>query len=65
MVQATDTVIDYAMPLMNIERMAKEVHQRCLENNLRGAEELTLKLGVEVRILQASLALMQNKETMR
>lgn len=65
MVQATDTVIDYAMPLMNIERMAKEVHQRCLENNLRGAEELTLKLGVEVRILQASLAIMQNKETTR
>ena len=60
-----EQIVDYAMPLMNIERMAKEVHSRCLENNLRAAEEVALKLGVEVRILQASLAIMQNKDSTR
>jgi hypothetical protein len=61
----TANVIDYAMPLMNIERMAKETHHRCLENNLKAAEEVALRLGVEVRILQASLAIMQGKEVSR
>lgn len=58
-------VVDYAMPLMNIERIAKEVHDRCLDRDLRGAEESALKLGAEARILLATLAIMQNKETMR
>jgi hypothetical protein len=58
-------IVDYAMPLMNIERMAKEVYGACLVDDLRTAEEFALKLGVEVRVLQATLAIMQNKETMR
>lgn len=58
-------IIDYAMPLMNIERMAKEIYNFCLANDLSNAEELALQLGVEVRVLQATLAIMQNKETMR
>jgi hypothetical protein len=58
-------IVDYAMPLMNIERMAKQVHELCLENNYEAAEELTLKLGVEARVLSATLALMQNKDTIK
>lgn len=61
----TAELIDYAMPLINIERMTKEIHDRCLEQDFRSAEELTLKLGVETRILSATLALMQKNETMR
>lgn len=58
-------IIDYAMPLMNIERMAKEIYGACLNNELHTAEEIALNLGVEVRVLQATLALMQNKESTR
>lgn len=58
-------IVDYAMPLMNIERMAKEIYGACLNDELHDAEEIALKLGVEVRVLQATLAIMQNKETMR
>ncbi len=58
-------IVDYAMPLMNIERLARATHDRCLERNYKEAEDTALKIGVEVRILIASLALMQGKETTR
>lgn len=58
-------ITDYAMPLMNIERMAKQVYNHCLEGDLAAAEEVALHMGVEVRVLQATLALVQNKETLR
>ena len=61
----TAEVIDYAMPLMNIERLAKECHDLCLHNKFEEANELALKVGVEARILSASLAIMQGKETSR
>ena len=61
----TAEVIDYAMPLMNIERLAKECHNLCLEQRYDEANEVALKLGVEARILSASLAIMQGKETSR
>ena len=61
----TAEVIDYAMPLMNIERLAKECHDLCLDHRYSEANEIALKLGVEARILSASLAIMQGKETSR
>ncbi len=61
----TDTVVDYAMPLMNIERMARQVHDLCLDGRYDAAGELTLKMSVESRILQATLAIMHTKETVR
>ena len=61
----TDDIIDYAMPLMNIERMAKEVYHLCLNNDYPAASEVALRLGAEARILTAVLAIMQNKETLR
>jgi hypothetical protein len=61
----TAEVIDYAMPLMNIERLAKECHHLCLHDKFEEANELALKIGVEARILSASLAIMQGKETSR
>jgi hypothetical protein len=62
---ATAEVIDYAMPLMNIERLARECHDLCLDHKYTEANEIALKLGVEARILSASLAIMQNKESFR
>jgi hypothetical protein len=56
------TVTDYAMPLIEIERMTKSIHDLCLEHKYGQARELTTHLGVEVRILQATLALLEEKE---
>lgn len=58
----TDIITDYAMPLMNIERMVKEIHNLCLDRKYEEARELTLNMGVETRILQATLALLEEKE---
>jgi hypothetical protein len=60
-----ETVVDYAMPLMNIERLARECHNHCLNKDYDEANELALKIGVEARILSASLAIMQGKENTR
>lgn len=56
----TDEVIDYAMPMMNMERMMRQVHDLCLENRFAEAREVALHLGVEARILSATLAIMEN-----
>lgn len=61
----TAEIVDYAMPLMNIERLAREAHARCLERNFVEAENVAMKLAVEARILSASLAIMQGKESTR
>ena len=61
----TAEIVDYAMPLINIERLAKECHDLCLVGDYDGANEVALKIGVEARILGASLAIMQSKETFR
>lgn len=58
----TETVTDYAMPLIEIERMARAIHSMCLEHKYGEARELTVHLGVENRILQATLALLEEKE---
>lgn len=56
--ESTD-IVDYAMPLMNIERLAKEVHQACLGNKFGSAEDLAVLLVTEVRLLQGVLAVMR------
>jgi predicted SpoU family rRNA methylase len=53
---------DYAMPLIKIERMAKEIHDLCLDHKYEAAREITTHLGVENRILQATLAILEEKE---
>ena len=57
-----EQIVDYAMPLMRIDKLARQIHDRCLHNDLKGAEELTLQLIAEGRILRTSLAIMQNKD---
>jgi hypothetical protein len=56
-----DVLIDYATPLMNVERLAKEVHDACLHRTLSEAEEKALELVTEARILVHTLRHMQNK----
>lgn len=56
---------DYAMPLITIERLTKQIHDLCLENRYAEAGEAALHLGVEVRILQGVLAIMENGPSAR
>jgi hypothetical protein len=57
-----EEIIDYAMPLMKIERYAKLIHQSCLENDLPEAIEHAISLVTEARILTNTLRLMKEKE---
>lgn len=56
-----DTLVDYAMPLMKIERAAKKIHDLCLEHRYEKAQEQVLLLLTEARMLQATLKHMQEK----
>lgn len=55
-------IIDYAMPLMNIENLMREVHDLCLLRKYDLANDICPKIIVEARMLAASLALMAAKE---
>lgn len=56
-----ENLIDYAMPMMKIEKMLREIHDLCLENDYAKALPLCAFIAVESRVLSASLAIMENK----
>lgn len=56
-----DNIIDYAMPLMKVERFAKEIHDLCLEHKYKEAQERVALLLAEARILQTTLRHMKEK----
>ena len=56
-----DTMIDYAMPLMKVERVAKKIHDLCLEHRYEEAQEQTMFLITEARLLQITLRHMKEK----
>ena len=58
----TAEVIDYAMPLMKIERMTKEIHDMCLQRKYNEAQTVSTLLAVEARLLVSVLKIMQEKE---
>ncbi len=58
-------LIDYAMPLMHIEGMAKQVYGLCLEGKYVEAQLVTQMLCVEARLLQQTLRIMEEKEQQR
>lgn len=53
---------DYAAPLMAIERMAKQIHDLCLEHKYEDARNVTQHLCVEGRVLQHVLYIMEETE---
>ncbi len=59
----TEEIVDYAKPLMQIERMARQVHDLCLAHKYDEAREVTFNMSVETRILQATLAILETKES--
>ena len=58
----TDDIIDYAMPMIKIEKLLRKAHDLCLEEQFVEAREAVLTLGVEARVLQHVLLIMDEKE---
>lgn len=56
-----DDLIDYAMPLMNIESMAREIHDLCLEHKYGEAQEVARFLNAETRVLIHTLHIMEER----
>jgi hypothetical protein len=60
MSQQTD-LIDYAAPMMRIERLLKEMHNLLLDNKFEEAIEVGVLLATESRLLKHTLVLMKEK----
>lgn len=58
----SSTLIDYAAPMMRIERLLKDMHNLLLDNKFEEAMELNLLLVAESRLLQHTLVLMKEKQ---
>ena len=56
-------IVDYAMPMMKIENLMREVHDLCLLKEYERANDICPKIIAEARVLSASLALMVEKES--
>lgn len=55
-------VVDYAMPMMKIENLMRQVHDLCLLKHYDKANALCPLIIAEARVLSASLVLMVEKE---
>lgn len=56
---AMTEIVDYAMPMMNIERLMRKIHDQCLDGDYANAEVEATLLIVEARVLLNSLKVMQ------
>lgn len=56
-----DDLIDYAMPLMNIESRVREIHDLCLEHKYGEAQEVARLLNAETRVLVHTLHIMEER----
>ena len=54
-------LIDYAAPMMRIERLLKEMHNLLLDNKFEEAIEVGVLLATESRLLKHTLVLMKEK----
>lgn len=51
-------LIDYAAPMMSIEKMLKDLHNLLLDNKFDEGLELSLKITTECRLLTQTLKIM-------
>ena len=56
------TLIDYAAPMMRIEKMLKDMHNDLLDRNFPKAHEQALELVVESRILFNTITIMKEQQ---
>lgn len=57
-----NNIIDYAMPMMNIEKFLKDTHNYLLDGQMELAQEKCLLLATEAKILSNTLILMKEKQ---
>lgn len=57
----TEIVVDYAMPMMLMEKALRKAHDLCLQNRYGEARELAVQIAAEARLLQQTLRLMEEK----
>jgi hypothetical protein len=55
-------LIDYAMPMMRIENILKKMHNALLDDRLAVAQQLSVDLMTETRLLRNTLILMKDKQ---
>lgn len=55
-------LVDYARPMMDIERMLKEMYEHCQERQFDEAQAMALRLVTEARLLGWTLQLMAEKK---
>jgi len=55
-------IIDYAMPMMNIEKFLKDTHNYLLDGQMELAQEKCLLLATEAKILSNTLILIKEKQ---
>jgi hypothetical protein len=58
----TTELIDYAAPMMRVEKLLKEMHNSLLDKDMATAHEKALALIVESRVLCNTLTLMEEQE---
>lgn len=59
-IQRSEDIIDYAMPMIKIDKMLREAHDLCLDGKFHEAGDVVLHMGVETRMLQQTLKLMED-----
>ena len=59
-IQKSDDIIDYAMPMIKIDKMLRKAHDLCLDGMFREAGEVVLHMGVETRMLRNTLKIMED-----
>lgn len=59
-IQKSDDIIDYAMPMIKIDKMLRRAHDLCLEGKFHEAGEVALHMGVETRMLRNTLKIMED-----
>jgi len=55
-------LVDYAMPMMKIDNLMRQMHDLCLLREYERANKICPEIIAEARVLSASLALMIDKE---
>jgi hypothetical protein len=55
-------IIDYAAPMMRVEKLLKEMHNSLLDKDMDTAHGKALALIVESRVLSNTLILMKEQE---
>jgi len=60
--KAMSDIVDYAMPMMQIEKLMREIHDHCLMSDFDKAEIGVTHLIVESRLLLNTVRLMKNAQ---